>query len=81
MNGNISESFDLIKKCHNQNEHNNEYLKQISRALYLMGKPKSALEVAIEALRVEPRDWVYLDVSVILFIRKYTTLRVYAIWH
>jgi len=57
MSGNISESFDLLKKCHAQNEHNPEYLKQIARALYLMGKPKSALEVASEALKSQPYDW------------------------
>lgn len=59
MNGNISESFDLLKKCHIINEQNEEYLKQISRALYLMGKPKSSLEVANEALKTHPYDWVY----------------------
>ncbi len=58
MSGNISESFDLLKKCHAQNEQNPEYLKQIARALYLMGKPKSALEVANEALKTQPYDWV-----------------------
>lgn len=59
MSGNISESFDLLKKCHIHNEQNPEYLKQISRALFLMGKPKSALEVANEALKNHPYDWVY----------------------
>ena len=58
MSGNVSESFDLLKKCHLRNEQNQEYLKQIGRALYLMGKPKSALEVASEALKTDSSDWV-----------------------
>jgi len=61
MSGNISESFDLLKKCHAQNEQNSEYLKQIARALYLMGKPKSAIEVANEALKTQPYDWVFYN--------------------
>lgn len=60
MSGNISESFDYLKKCHAQNDQNQEYLKQIARALYLMGKPKSALEVANEAMKSQPYDWVDL---------------------
>lgn len=49
MTGSIQESFDLLKKCHLHNESNLEYLKQLSRTLYLMGKPKSSIEVANEA--------------------------------
>lgn len=67
MNGNISESFDLLKKCHIINEQNEEYLKQISRALYLMGKPKSSLEVANEALKTHPYDWVYFYILFVFF--------------
>ena len=58
MNGNISQSFDLLKKCHNMNELNIEFLKQICRTLFLMGKHKASIEVANEAAKFSPDDWV-----------------------
>ncbi len=43
------------------NDLNIEFLKQLSRTLYLLGKPKSAIEVANEAQNFDPSDWVSMQ--------------------
>jgi Bardet-Biedl syndrome 4 protein len=59
MTGDIQDSFELLKKCHVHNDMNIEFLKQLSRTLYLLGKPKSAVEVANEAMKFDNNDWVH----------------------
>jgi Bardet-Biedl syndrome 4 protein len=59
ISGDVHESFELLKKCHIHNDLNLEFLRQLSRTLYLLGKPKSAIEVASEAMKFDAYDWVY----------------------
>lgn len=59
IQGNFSQSLEILKNCHLINEKNPEFLKQISRTLYILGKYKSSIEVASEALKLDPKDWVF----------------------
>jgi Flp pilus assembly protein TadD len=47
------------------NDLNIEFLKQLSRTLFLLGKGKSAIEVANEAQHFDPSDWVIVKSYII----------------
>jgi hypothetical protein len=79
MTGEIQESFELLKKCHVHNDMNIEFLKQLSRTLFLLGKPKSSIEVANEALKFDNTDWVTAENMRFNCLRNFIIRKDYAI--
>lgn len=55
--GEIQESLDAFQQCVHINQSNVVNLKQVARSLFLLGRHKAALQVYIEALKVNPNDW------------------------
>jgi len=53
---NLERALELFKECHMMDKLNYEYLKEIARTMFLLGKFKSSLEAASEAAKIR-RDW------------------------
>jgi len=71
IEGKISESLELFKQCHILSPNNIECQKEIGKALYLLGKHNSAIEVYNAAAQVAPSDWqIHYGKALCLFLMR-----------
>lgn len=59
-NGRILESLEVFKQCLMINSTSSEYLKQIGKALFLLGKARLALELFESGINIDKSDWEML---------------------
>ncbi|XP_063782556.1 Bardet-Biedl syndrome 4 protein isoform X2 [Pseudophryne corroboree] len=57
LEGKIQESLELFQTCAILNPTSVDNLKQVARSLFLLGKHRAAVEVYIEAARLNNKDW------------------------
>ncbi|XP_046842582.1 Bardet-Biedl syndrome 4 protein-like [Xenia sp. Carnegie-2017] len=55
--GKIEESLELFQRTVQINPHNIDNLKQVARSLFLLARHKAALEVYLEASKLNAEDW------------------------
>jgi Bardet-Biedl syndrome 4 protein len=58
-NGQIVQSLDILQQCAIVNPLSANYLKQIARSLYLMGKHAQSIELFNESIKIDNNDSVY----------------------
>ncbi|CAB4013157.1 Bardet-Biedl syndrome 4 [Paramuricea clavata] len=55
--GKIQESLELFQRTVQINPNNVDNLKQVARSLFLLARHKAALEVYLEATKLNPQNW------------------------
>ena len=57
LRGEIVESLKLFQRALERSPRSVDFLKQIARSLFLLGRFKGSLDVYLEAARLSPTDW------------------------